>query len=140
MIGGCASSIDIKERGDKFKSAPSNFCITSWGTIYVPNGQLKDYTQEPLQLLKAALLEHEKIHAKRQAELAYIFWYLGYELSDGFRWEEEKLGYEAQILYLRRRGVTVNEEWFLTVVLSEFYRGMVSKDEALKWFRYLPNR
>lgn len=139
FISGCASApIDIRERGSKFSSAPETFCIASWGTIYVPNGHLKEYTEVPLAPTAAALLEHEKVHAKRQAELAYIFWHLGYELSDEFRWEEEKLGYEAQILYLRRRGFTISEQWFLKVVLNDFYDDMVDKDEALKWFKSLP--
>jgi len=139
IIGGCSSVTEIKERGDRWPNANPNFCITSWGTIYVPNGKLAEYTGDKISVQNAALLEHEEMHAARQRACLYAFWHMSYATSKEFRWKEEQLGYKVQIEYLRAHGIKPTEDWFIGLVMDDFYGGMVSKEDASKWFRSLPN-
>jgi hypothetical protein len=67
--------------------------ITFWPFILV----------RPKDRGNAALIEHEEVHYRRQAWIT-PFWLLAYWLSKSFRWQEEVLGYRAEI---KAGGITV---------------------------------
>jgi hypothetical protein len=95
--------------------------LTRWLEIYPPGS-----------VTYQALLKHEQVHAKRQIAYGTSSWIAKYLTDKSFAWEEEKLGYEAQILHLRRNGIYRPAEYWATI-LSEKYNGMVTYQEALTW-------
>lgn len=86
-----------------------------------------------------AVLLHEQIHSRRQLdyELGLAAWLARYLADPEFRWEEEKLGYEAAITHLVQNGRQVNTE-HLALILNknyDFNGRMVSYADALEWVR-----
>lgn len=86
-----------------------------------------------------ALLMHERVHAQRQLDAGLTGWLFNYINDEDFRWEEEKLGWEQEIRYLRSRGKAKPAEYY-AVILSSKYDGMVSYEEALRWVREVLSR
>jgi hypothetical protein len=78
-----------------------------------------------------ALMLHEQVHAVRERQQGPMF-YVEYAAFDSFRWEEEKLGYGAEIQYLRAHGIRVNPGAYARV-MADKYSGMVNYDVALAW-------
>ena len=91
-----------------------------------------------------ALRRHELEHARDQE--AYIgdatgvlrksritSWIYQYIHSKEFRWNVEKKGYKAEILYLKRMNMRISPAAYAFILSGETYRGMVSTEDALNW-------
>lgn len=89
-----------------------------------------------------AVLLHEQVHAKRQLNFpgGIGAWLALYVSSPSFRWQEEKLGYEAEIRRQMAGGQSVNAP-ALASVLSHDYKAlggqMVNFNDALIWVNNL---
>lgn len=82
-----------------------------------------------------AVLTHEQVHAQRQEAAGVLTWIARYLTDRGFALEEEQLGWEAQIRYLRRHGHVVDLR-AVARALSRYYGPwgrLVSEEEALRW-------
>lgn len=79
-----------------------------------------------------ALLLHEQVHAQRQLDGNLSVWLFHYVNDPKFRWEEEKLGWEKEIKYLRDKGKAKSAEHY-AIILASKYQGMVSYKDALLW-------
>ena len=93
-----------------------------------------------------SLRRHELEHAKEQEafigdatgikrKIRMAQWIKKYLSDKKFRWEVEKKGYKAEILYERSRGVFTPPEVYAAILSGKTYGGMVSYAEALEWVR-----
>lgn len=127
----------VREQPWWLPQAPNkNFLRTIAGVIYVPPGKLRDYTEQPLSIHAAALLEHEQLHARRQHEQWMVLWHIYYLTNPSFRWREERAGYAAQLRYLAQRGSAIRNlrTWFVEKATDPYYAGMTTAEEAGAWF------
>ncbi len=84
-----------------------------------------------------SLLYHEQIHSKRQLHTGLAVWLSRYGTDTAFMWKEEQLGYYAQIINLRKRGLTINIEGIARALsgYKNFRGAMVSYEDAIVWVR-----
>lgn len=80
-----------------------------------------------------AILLHEQVHAKRQLDTGLTLWLAKY-VGKEFRWQEESLGWEKELKYLRSKGKAKQAEYYAQI-LSRMYNGMISYADALQWVR-----
>lgn len=136
MCGCQSANLRIDEihvvKGDT--KAPAGFLSTRFGQIHVPEERWDEFTRPPISIQAAALLEHEKVHARRQIEGLSILWGFLYSTSASFRWKEESAGYETQFVYMAERGHITSKSEALHLVLDSFYGDMVSTHEASEWY------
>ena len=138
---GCATSpreraeeAPIMERPEWLK-APDGFLLAMWGTIWVPRGQLEMW-EHPTTAAQKALLEHERQHVQRQYEVGLFEYHMRYSNDRKFRWQEEKAAYEkhaALLWHTSPESRTTMYTWLSTIVVHDFYNGMVSREEARRW-------
>lgn len=141
VAGGCASPADVipiramPDDVERPRTAPGAVvAVTYGGVIYVPPAELEAFLTRPPTLPRYALLEHERVHARRQREAFGFLWGVFYGISSSFRWKEERAGYARQIQVLREGGAPMLKAQFLSAVSDEFYGDMVSVAEASDWF------
>lgn len=110
-----------------------NYCyvpdLKKWRQFY-PDGSVQ----------QDALLYHEQVHAKRQLGYPITLWLARYVTEPSFRWEEEKLGYEAEFRYLYKNGILLNPEAFAIMVSHDYKilgQQMVTYKDALDWINGL---
>lgn len=77
-----------------------------------------------------ALMLHERQHSIREFEDPSFL--ARYAASRGFRWQEEKIGWSAEIAHLRVHGRFVDVAW-IAETLSRDYGGMVGLEDARAW-------
>lgn len=82
-----------------------------------------------------ALFFHEQQHAIR--EFQYPLFLYEYATALWFRWEEEKVGYSAEIRYLRAHGRAIDVDWYAQVLSGDIYGHMTSLEEATAWVKSL---
>lgn len=138
LLAGC-SSVDLPEEFLPLTTLAegnplgSTAATTIGETVYVQD--LDDWRGRLGELRVRALLQHERIHAIRQAEAGVGLWLARYLSSRSFAWREERLGWFVQIQALRAGGETVNPEG-IAKILSDYKHPLgelVSYEEALGW-------
>lgn len=85
---------------------------------------------------KAVIQIHEPTHAKRQFEAGIDGWVWDYIFDKKFRWEEEKLAYEAEWTYMVENGYSYTDahhRMWAEILSGKTYRKMVSFNEAYQW-------
>lgn len=107
--------------------------VTMSGIIFVPPHLYEHYTKNPT-IPAQAVLVHEKTHAKRQCDNGFSKWHLMYAADLKYRWNEERIAYEAEIRFLKEHKYTINKQHYFDAVTNEkLYGKMVSKEEAQRW-------
>lgn len=79
----------------------------------------------------AALLTHEREHARRQAA-AGPEWFVRYLAEPSFRWAEEQIGWRLEIEYHLAHGDLVDAENVANFLVAN-YMSMVDRPTALAW-------
>jgi hypothetical protein len=83
------------------------------------------------------LLYHEQVHSKRQLKMGLMTWLVKYGSDTEFMWMEERLGYYAGFMNMRRRGGYIDAVWKAKSMAK--YVGptgpMVTYEDALKWIQ-----
>lgn len=90
-----------------------------------------------------SILIHENFHARRQQERGVNLWIWKYCCSKKFRFEEEKLAFEAEFRYL----IVECGWWFdasylkeYAKIMSEEYGGMIDYENALEYVTALRDK
>lgn len=113
---------------------PDNVVTTIGTTAYISNLDEFLENNQPGSPRFESLMLHEQIHSIRQLNYGIIIWIINYMIYPSFRWEEERLGWEADIRFTKRHGIAKKDEQY-ALILSEFYGNMITYDRALKWVR-----
>lgn len=102
-------------------------------TIYV--NDLDEFLDRHPEPLFSAVLHHERVHAIRQAEEGLAEWISRYLVDRDFMWEEEQVGWYAQLIYMRNHGLQIIPEAVANVLhgYSNAEGTMVGFAEALQW-------
>lgn len=85
---------------------------------------------------RKALLLHEQQHARRQIEYGLVPWLARYVGSPEFRWNEERIGWESEVVTLVRGGRQVDVEQFARILADEYVHfggRMISREDARLW-------
>lgn len=85
---------------------------------------------------KAVIQIHETTHARRQFDMGIDKWVFLYLFDKKFRWEEEKLAYEAEWTYMAENGYQYadgHHRMWAEILSGKTYRNMVSFEEAYSW-------
>lgn len=109
--------------------------VTFWGTIYTDKYTVP-LLQNPRTVWAKGLVVHETVHARRQLTYGKMLWHIKYLVDADFRWEEERLAYEAQFAFLSETGnmeLPYDQDKFLQILSGPVYNYMVSYNIAAKW-------
>lgn len=126
---------DLPGVGDGVVTTVSPYLYTSdldWFNERYPEGSV-DHEGLRRHELQHALEQEAYVDGATGAKRALRLsdWIRKYLTNKSFRWEVEKRGYKADILYNRR----VNPEALAESLSGKTYNNMVTYEEALQWVR-----
>ncbi len=79
---------------------------------------------------------HERIHSLRMGNIFSTGWFLlQYIFSTDFMWEEERIGWYFQIIYLKSKGLLMTPEYTATFLQTydNLTGHMISREDAVQW-------
>jgi len=107
-------------------------------TMYVDENEWKQYVKNKATTRLRSLIVHESVHTSQQLSTGLTIWMICYFTSTKFRWEEEKVAYEAgwRVEVIAGEIYTDGDyESFANDVSGVMYYGMITHDEAYTFMK-----
>jgi hypothetical protein len=135
---------DVAIKEVRFKSKIWRVCMedgvyaTIGETMYIDEADWKAYIRDKRTTRLRSLIIHESTHASRQLQIGMSLWMFYYFTSTTFRWEEEKIAYEAEWrveIADGKRYTGADFHFFAKNMSGPMYHGMTTYDEAYEFMK-----